>query len=68
MRIHTMSVLLAGTALAAAFPGAASAADEPKAADIIVTATRIVRDGYTAPTPVTVASAEELAKATPTRR
>ena len=66
MRIHTMSVLLAGTALAAAFPGAASAADEPKAADIIVTATRIVRDGYTAPTPVTVASAEELAKATPT--
>lgn len=66
MRIHTMSILLAGSALAAAFPAAASAAEEPKASDIVVTATRIVRDGYTAPTPVTVASAEELAKATPT--
>lgn len=34
-------------------------------ADIVVTGSRIVRDGYTAPTPVTVASTEELAKTTP---
>jgi outer membrane receptor protein involved in Fe transport len=32
---------------------------------IVVTGTRIVRDGYTAPTPVTVASTEELARSTP---
>lgn len=33
--------------------------------DIIVTGSRIVRDGYTAPTPVTVATTEELSKTTP---
>ena len=35
------------------------------AADIIVTGSRIVRDGYTAPTPVTVATTEDLMKTTP---
>ncbi|WP_336962615.1 TonB-dependent receptor domain-containing protein [Sphingobium aquiterrae] len=35
------------------------------AADIVVTGSRIVRDGYTAPTPVTVATTEDLAKTTP---
>ncbi|TZG25819.1 TonB-dependent receptor domain-containing protein [Sphingomonas montanisoli] len=34
--------------------------------DIVVTGSRIVRDGYTAPTPVTVAPTADLAKATPT--
>ncbi|HKT75834.1 MAG TPA: hypothetical protein VJQ78_03815, partial [Sphingobium sp.] len=34
-------------------------------ADIVVTGSRIVRDGYTAPTPVTVATTEELSKTTP---
>ena len=34
--------------------------------EIVVTGTRIVRDGYTAPTPVTVATTEELIKSTPT--
>ncbi len=33
--------------------------------DVIVTGTRIVRDGYTAPTPVTVATTDDLLKSTP---
>ncbi len=46
----------------------AEAAVETAAADegIVVTGSRIVRDGYTAPTPVTVASTEELLLSTPT--
>lgn len=36
------------------------------ASDIVVTGTRVVRDGYNQPTPVTVATTAELAKATPT--
>ncbi|WP_238995170.1 TonB-dependent receptor domain-containing protein [Sphingomonas solaris] len=35
------------------------------ASDIVVTGSRIVRDGYTAPTPVTVATTAELVKTTP---
>ena len=34
--------------------------------DIVVTGSRIKRDGYDAPTPVTVATPEELVKSTPT--
>lgn len=33
--------------------------------EVVVTGSRIVRDGYKAPTPVTVASAVEMAKSTP---
>lgn len=44
---------------------APQAAGPASNADIVVTGSRIVRDGYTAPTPVTVASTEELAKTTP---
>jgi prepilin-type processing-associated H-X9-DG protein len=45
-----------------------NAVDEERGArtDIVVTGSRIVRDGYTAPTPVTVATTEELTKTTPT--
>lgn len=53
----------------ASSPTASDAETTPKAAeisDIVVTGTRIVRDGYTAPTPVTVATAEDLARTTPT--
>ena len=49
-------------------PGTAStAADDasPPGGDIVVTGSRIVRDGYTAPTPVTVAAVEDLLKSTP---
>jgi iron complex outermembrane recepter protein len=47
--------------------GDTAAADEAAGAssDIVVTGTRIVRDGYTAPTPVTVATTEDLIKSTP---
>jgi len=77
MRRHAVSVLLASTsALLIAAPAAAQTAPKPAAADqsadeakvekdIVVTGSRIVRDGYTAPTPVTVATTEDLLKSTP---
>lgn len=43
-----------------------SRADTAGDSTIVVTGSRIVRDGYTAPTPVTVATAADLVKATPT--
>ncbi|WP_157218189.1 TonB-dependent receptor domain-containing protein [Flavisphingomonas formosensis] len=46
----------------------AETSDSTKSAnggDIVVTGSRIVRNGYTAPTPVTVATAEDLVKTTP---
>ncbi|WP_169805592.1 TonB-dependent receptor plug domain-containing protein [Novosphingobium rosa] len=42
-----------------------SADDQRKDAEIIVTGSRIVRNGYASPTPVTVAATEDLAKSTP---
>ena len=74
MRGRASSLFLTSTALftmasAAAAQEATPQADaqsgQASAQDIVVTGTRIVRDGYTAPTPVTVASTEELVKATP---
>jgi len=44
---------------------AAAAAASSGPGQIVVTGTRIVRNGYTAPTPVTVATTEELARTTP---
>jgi outer membrane receptor protein involved in Fe transport len=43
----------------------ADSRDAGEGPDITVTGSRIVRDGYTAPTPVTVATIDELVKATP---
>ncbi len=76
MQFRAISLLLATSALSVAGPVLAQ--DEaPQAADqsgsasevdtaaIIVTGTRIVRDGYTAPTPVTVATTDDLLKTTP---
>ena len=70
MRFRAISMLLAGSALTLATQAFAQdkAADDAKAKEdgsIVVTGSRIVRDGYTAPTPVTVATTEELARATP---
>lgn len=47
-------------------PTAAADDGAAPASDIIVTGTRIVRDGYSAPTPVTVATTDDLLKTTPT--
>src|SRR5690349_18161490 len=41
-------------------------ADQPVPSDIIVTGSRVVRDGSQAPTPVTVVSTETLAQTAPT--
>jgi len=74
MRGRASSLFLTGTALFTMVSAAAAQEATPptdaqsgqaSAQDIVVTGTRIVRDGYTAPTPVTVASTEELVKATP---
>ena len=69
MRIHAIAALLATSALTLASPvmaqDTADSADTTAKDGIVVTGTRIVRDGYTAPTPVTVATADDLMKATP---
>ena len=54
--ISTASVMAISTAAMA----------QTQVGEIVVTGTRIIRDGYQAPTPVTVATAEELRLATPT--
>ena len=50
--------------------GASDSSDTSKtdvpASDIVVTGSRVVRDGYSQPTPVTVAPVSDLEKATPT--
>ena len=76
MMIRPVSWLLAGTMLSIAAPAFAQGAPQPAdaaAADaatadkeaIVVPGTRIVRDGYTAPTPVTVVAVDELVRSTP---
>lgn len=73
MKVRFTAALLAGSALSFAVPAFAQTDAESQAADqaaapdaaIVVTGTRIVRDGYTAPTPVTVATTEDLQKSTP---
>src|SRR3546814_15507024 len=53
------------TMLSAAPALAQDAADAPEASQIIVTGSRIVRDGYSAPTPVTVMSQADIAAQAP---
>src|SRR4051794_38758979 len=55
----------AQAAQAAPAQGAAPRVASAEAGQIVVTGTRIVRNGYTAPTPVTVATTEELSRTTP---
>src|SRR3954464_2195470 len=55
----------AATLLAAAAQGA-HAQTAASVGEVVVTGSRIARTGYTAPTPVTVATAEDLVAATPT--
>lgn len=67
LALSASMIAIAGQAMAqdaatAAAPQEAAAASAP---DIIVTGSRIVRDGYTAPTPVTVATTQDLARTTP---
>src|SRR5688500_13980810 len=59
---------MSGVALAQTAPvdaDAAVAAEEPSGEDIIVTGTRIVRDGYQAPTPLTVLGREDIENTSP---
>src|SRR6185295_4284819 len=67
VRLHltagaSMIALLASMPLetAIAADAAAQQAQAPAVEEIVVTGSRIVRDGYEAPTPVTVVGAEQL--------
>lgn len=60
-----IGLLLASTALSPAYAQNSQAEQEANVSDVVVTGSRIVRDGYQAPTPTTVASVEELAIASP---
>ena len=67
MKRFTIAALLGhASLLGLAAPAFAQEATEPEvAADIIVTGSRIARDGSEAPTPVTVASTDKLLSAAP---
>ena len=62
-----MFAALPGVALAQTDQSTDAALEAPieEEAEVVVTGTRIVRDGYTASTPVTVATAESLISTTP---
>lgn len=66
MNLKAIAALLASASAVHAVAASAQESAAPESADtIVVTGSRIVRDGYTAPTPITVATTEELAKSTP---
>jgi outer membrane receptor protein involved in Fe transport len=46
-------------------PAAGQTADQGSGGDIVVTGTRIVRNGYEAPTPTTIVTTDELTKTSP---
>src|SRR5688572_17043271 len=56
-----IAMVLAGPALAQPAP-----APSPNVEEVIITGSRIVRDGYEAPTPVAVVAATDLALSSPT--
>jgi outer membrane receptor protein involved in Fe transport len=57
---------MSGAAIALfAAPGSQALAQAGSGEDVVVTGTRIVRNGYSAPTPVTVVATEDLAKVAP---
>src|SRR5690606_16559095 len=57
------SVALSALVAVAAHPAAAQEAAQVE--EVMVTASRVVRDGYEAPTPTTVIGAEDIAQAAP---
>lgn len=72
---HLHRAMLASASLLALFAPACASAQSASSAtapaestndDIVVTGSRVVRDGYAQPTPVTVAAVGDLEKATPT--
>jgi outer membrane receptor protein involved in Fe transport len=69
--ISLKRVLLAGAAggvlvTAGAAPAQTAPAAETKVEDIVVTGTRIIRDGFEAPTPLTVLTREDIQNSSPT--
>ena len=66
MSKQLMAALMAGASLSIlAGQALAQDADTTEVQELVVTGTRIIRDGYTAPTPVTVAPVAEIQKTTP---
>ncbi|MHB1204071.1 MAG: TonB-dependent receptor domain-containing protein [Rhodospirillaceae bacterium] len=60
--VSIMSLLVAGTGIAQA-QAPAQSAQAPAVEEIVVTGSRVVRDGYEAPTPLTVIGIEQLQQA-----
>jgi iron complex outermembrane receptor protein len=54
-----------GAAAAAAQPTEAPATEERRREDIVITGTRVIRDGYRAPTPLTVLTREDIQNGSP---
>jgi outer membrane receptor protein involved in Fe transport len=57
--------LLSATSLLAISSAAMAQEESADLEEVVITGSRIVRDGYTAPTPVTVATSEQLQKTAP---
>ena len=55
-----------GADQAAAQPAEASSTDAERREDIVVTGTRVIRDGYQAPTPLTVLTQDDIENSSPT--
>jgi outer membrane receptor protein involved in Fe transport len=55
-----------GAEAAAAQPAAASETEERRREDIVITGTRVIRDGYQAPTPLTVLTQQDIQNSSPT--
>lgn len=67
-RVALMAVAataIAGIPSAAVFAQTAASAGGADIAEIVVTASRVVRDGYEAPTPVTVVGEEQISQSAP---
>ena len=62
----TIAALLLASQPPAAFSAEATPGNDAEVEEVVVTGSRITTNGYEAPTPVTVAAAEDLLKASPT--
>src|SRR5437588_11975984 len=62
--VSTIAILVAGASGAGA-QTAAQTAQAPAIEEVVVTGSRIVRDGYQAPTPLTVVGEEQIQAAAP---
>ncbi len=63
--LSSTAIVLTSMAATSAFAQSGAPAAPASVDEVVVTGSRIVRDGYTAPTPVTVATTEQLQRTAP---